>query len=591
MVRDQVSDPMEVRPSLASASYDAGDLAMRSMTEMTDDTDQASSTAAPSPWRWVVGALLVLAVAVGLGLRLWYLFHAPTNSDEAIVGLMARGILHGHFVAFYWGQPYGGGEPYVVALLFSVFGQSSYVLALTPVVLAAVASILTWRVARRLVKGPLLALAAGVLVWLGPDAALANSTREYGFRGVTLVCGLACLLFAFRLLDDPRSWVDWGGLGLAAGIGWWSSPEVVYFLVPAALIALVSLRCGELGVPAMAKRLGVGLTLLLVGMLPWLWANVRSSGASLKSSSFPGGAASAVNTGYGGRLSIFFRLWLPIDADLRRLPTGLWLVGGTVGGVLVVAVFIALAVAALLCLLRKDRSAALVVAVLLFPFLFAAQPGTWFWQDGRYIVFLGPLLALVGVAGIEGLGQRARAWGRRPWWRIADPLLVASATLLVFGVLTVAAFTQDNNVAVRSLASGWSDPNASVNRSIAILQAHGVRDGFADYWVAYKVDLLNPKMAITPAPGDVDRSAALDREVDASTQQAWLFVPPQLMQKGDVEFSTTPFIAGPGGVTQSAFVLALAHLGIPYRTINAGLLNAVVPSRPVTIQQVRAAGG
>ena len=69
-----------------------------------------------------------IVFALGLLLRCWYLTHQPTNSDVAIVGLMARQILHGHFSAFYWGQTYGGVEPYLVAVMFAVFGQSTIVL-------------------------------------------------------------------------------------------------------------------------------------------------------------------------------------------------------------------------------------------------------------------------------------------------------------------------------------------------------------------------------------------------------------------------------------------------------------------------------
>ena len=132
----------------------------------------------------------------------------------------------------------------------------------------------------------------------------------------------------------------------------------------------------------------------------------------------------SMNTGYAGRLGTFFRLWLPIDVDLRRLPTGAWLVGGIAGGLLVATVLVALVVATLGCLARRDRSTACAVAVLAFPFLFSAQPGTWFWEDGRYIVFLSPLLAIVLAAGIEALAGwpllRARAH-RRPALRAGLP--------------------------------------------------------------------------------------------------------------------------------------------------------------------------
>ena len=54
-----------------------------------------------------------------------------------MAGLMARNILNGHFQAFFWGQGYGGLEPYFVAIVFAIFGQSALSLGLTPVILTA----------------------------------------------------------------------------------------------------------------------------------------------------------------------------------------------------------------------------------------------------------------------------------------------------------------------------------------------------------------------------------------------------------------------------------------------------------------------
>ncbi len=187
---------------------------------------------------------IAAAVVAGALMRSWYFFHTPSSSDQAIVGLMANAILHGHFTAFYWGQAYGGAEPYAVAGMFALFGHSAATLNLTPALLSGAAALVTWRAALRLVRIPQLAVIAGVLVWVAPDAYLANSTREGGFRGVTMLCGLVCILCGLRLLDGSRRFVDVIALGLFAGLGWWSSPEVAYFLVAAGLLMLGALFGG-----------------------------------------------------------------------------------------------------------------------------------------------------------------------------------------------------------------------------------------------------------------------------------------------------------------------------------------------------------
>ena len=88
----------------------------------------------------LVGGILLL---VGILLRLWLLGNARMNSDEATAGLVAHSIVHGHTYAFYWGQSYGGVEPYVLALNFLVLGQSPFVLTATPALLALVGSVLS----------------------------------------------------------------------------------------------------------------------------------------------------------------------------------------------------------------------------------------------------------------------------------------------------------------------------------------------------------------------------------------------------------------------------------------------------------------
>ncbi len=69
-----------------------------------------------------VGAALL--AAFGPFVRLCVLDRNPLSFDQAVVGLMAHEIPRGHFFAFYWGQHCDGGEPYLVAAVFALFGQS-----------------------------------------------------------------------------------------------------------------------------------------------------------------------------------------------------------------------------------------------------------------------------------------------------------------------------------------------------------------------------------------------------------------------------------------------------------------------------------
>jgi hypothetical protein len=53
-------------------------------------------------------------------------------------------------------------------------------------------------------------------------------------------------------------------------------------------------------------------------------------------------------------------------------------------------------------------------------------------------------------------------------------------------------------------------------------------------------------------------------------------------EAGAWQFGRTAQIAGPLGLSESAFEARLRSLGVAYRVVDAGLLQAVVPSRAVS---------
>jgi hypothetical protein len=112
--------------------------------------------------------------------------------------------------------------------------------------------------------------------------------------------------------------------------------------------------------------------------------------------------------------------------------------------------------------------------------------------------------------------------------------------------------------------------------------------------VAYKLDFVSRgNLSVTVAGTDPDRWGALSREVRMSKSPAWLFVPPAQVPVGLAQFAQTDEIQGPSGLTEANFLAALARLGIPYKTVNAGPIQAVIPARPVQLGdsgQVSSAG-
>ncbi len=366
----------------------------------------------------VVLTVAALALAYGLILRVWLLVQLPIWGDEAIVGIMARAIDGGHFTAFYLGQNYGGFEPYLVALGLKVGGGGEPAMNATPAVLAAVAAGLVGGLTYSASRNRPLALAAAAAAWVWPYVVIWQSVREGGFREATLCCGVTALLCCVRVYRRRAGPGTFLLLGLALGLGWWASPEIGYFALPA--LVLLAAWWWAVSRPSPSDTEGfdreptrwVALALVVaagfVGSLPWWYANAHSGFASLQSGSLPanGGAT------YGERFSVFFHYMLPMQLGVRTVVTGNWVGGPTIGKLLygvVLALTVAAVVWAVWIVARRRASLvplALAVGVVAYPFLYAAAPGTAFWNDGRYGIYLPTLIVLLFATVLTTFGVR-----------------------------------------------------------------------------------------------------------------------------------------------------------------------------------------
>jgi len=422
------------------------------------------------PWSAVLAALAVVGVAE----RVWVLRGrwGVVDSDEAVVGLMARAFRHGHWQAFYWGQHYAGSlEPALVAL----FGASGTALKLVPVGLAAVTCLLVWRVGRRFIDERLAQL-AGLLFWVAPGAFVYWSTKERGFYWTSMALGVLLLLAAARLVQEKRWALDGAVFGLAAGIGFWVSPTVLYFAVPAG-VWVVARRSPPL------RWLTVAVPTAVVGALPWLWHNVGHGFPSLDRPVQDGAVS------YLGGIRRLATQTMPIALNLRYPISDKWL-AGHVGQVLYLALGAALVVA---FVVRRDRPVLLFGALAVYPFIYAWFPGAWFVGEGRYALFAAPFLALA-IA-----------------WLFRRPAVVAG--LCVVGALVSVGVVQ---------ATGGESPR-SVGGDLVALRRAGVDHLWGNYWYAYRLGFVSGGWLVA-APIASSRDKRLYAEVERSPHPAFLYV-------------------------------------------------------------------
>ena len=346
-------------------------------------------------------------------------------------------------------------------------------------------------------------------------------------------------------------------------------PEIVYFAVPVLILLIMAIArsprsptspsspasAASPASPASAgaerRQWSAGLAALVVafgvGALPWIWANARSGFASLSTAQLN---SSVPDSGYVGRLGVFFHDVLPMTLGLTQVVNGHRVLGAAVP--LVEIAFLAvIGVAVVLCILRGGPAVAVAVAVVAFPFLYAYSPASWAWADGRYCVYLPPLLAVTLAVGATefvgriGLTRDAGAW------------LMAGALLVAGGLAAGAARSVVSANAV-AYTSTWGDPDAPTVAFAARLEAAGVHAAYAPYWVAYKVEFAGRgKLAVTTAGYDLHRFPAVDAAVSGGADPAWIFVPADEVAVDHDQFTNPPSTAAIDKVTEPRFEATL----------------------------------
>jgi GNAT superfamily N-acetyltransferase len=525
--------------------------------------------------RWspplVVTAVMVGALGFGLFARLWLLSNTALNSDEAVVGLMAKQALHGHLSTFYWGQQYGGLESLPLAGLFGVFGAHAWLVRAAAGLFSAAACVVVWRLGRR-IFGTGVGVTAAVVAWVWPESDIRNSVQAFGFRGVVLLCGLFVILAATRIDTDEDRRSTWALLGAAIGVGWWASPEILYFVVPAApFVALSVWRRRRRGPSATPGNVAVLAIFALAGMAPWLYTNAHTHFASLRAGAHYGPMdGTAIH-----RVGILFTKTLPIILGTRTMQSGTWL-GGAVGVVLYV-VLLGLVVLSLLVLAQRAPRARILIALLVaFPWLYSAAP-TGYWEDGRFAVYFSPFIALAVLGAADDVVRRRldhRRARRRVRTAVTAALLVAAVVSAVQSLDVVTTF------ASRPFAITGARTETLAASVAHDLRRAGITRLYAQYWVAYDLDFIGAG-AVTASPPDAIRSTAIAATVAAAPRPAWLFTGPS---RSDAARTTVAFpdASNPYDLTATAFTRLLGRAGVSTRTVVVGTMVAVVPSARVT---------
>jgi hypothetical protein len=435
------------------------------------------------------GAVVLLALLVRAVLLAADVF--PFNSDEAIVGLMARHILAGHWPTFFYGQAYMGSlDAGLVAAAFSLLGESVLAIRIVQTILFLATILTTMLLTREMGFSVLVCGLAGLLVAVPSVNLTLYTTVSLGGYGEALLLGNLILWATLRLIrrsEPVWAWALWGAL---AGFGLWVFGLTLIYSVPsAALLTFVWIR--RLPRRELIARLAAVIGGAVLGAIPLVSWGVAHGPASLvhelMGSAIAGASPAQLPKAAASHL-LNFLLFAPTVVLGVRPP---WSVSPL--GMPAAPVAVILWLAALGLGLRRASwpPAGLVGRSLLLGVTLALLAGfllTPFGADpsGRYFLPLAIPLAITGAAGI----QAARDMTHRSW-----PLVLA-ALLLAFNLWThLEAAASTPGLTTQFDSSTVFDHSHDAELADFLLE-HGETAGYTTYWVSYPLAFLSQERLV-----------------------------------------------------------------------------------------------
>jgi hypothetical protein len=430
---------------------------------------------------WIVAILIAL---VGLAFKLALIASNafPFNSDEAIVGLMARHILNGEWPVFFYGQAYMGSlDASLAAVGFALLGEAVWVIRLLQALLY-VATILTTAVLGwSIYRNAWVAWVAAALLAVPSVNVTLYTTVSLGGYGEALLIGNLLMLLALQVRRKGKGFAFWGFL---AGLGFWAFGLTLIFTIPAGfLVARKAWRT--------KSKLVVAVASFLLGALPWIFEAVRQGFSPFLTELLGGAISGASSGGISSVLqhivnlllfgpTVVFGLRPPWSAELIALPLA--------AAALIFWLMVIVYGVTRLKVHDEARTGRWllfgVMVTLLAGFLltpFGADP------SGRYFVPLAvPMALMAGELFAALLIPRVGSWA-----------FAALGLVLIFNLWGSAQTAGQNHPGITT----QFDPIAQVDHSylpelIEFLDAEGESTGYTNYWVAYPLAFLSDERLI-----------------------------------------------------------------------------------------------
>lgn len=232
------------------------------------------------PNNLLTGLGLAFLVLAGLCYRLHYLYLSDfrPDSDEAVVGLMAKHILEGQEIpVFYYGQHYMGSlEAILTAAVFAVTGITVPALKIVPLIFSLILIVLMYYLGTSL-KSSRSGWIAAALTAIPPGMLVIWSTKTRGgFIELVVIGVLSLLLFLQWMKQKQLSRLQIGLVGMILGIGWWVNNQIVYFMLVIGFLAIARVLQLKKPLGKLVRYALSGLIGFLIGGLPYWIYNLQN---------------------------------------------------------------------------------------------------------------------------------------------------------------------------------------------------------------------------------------------------------------------------------------------------------------------------
>ena len=261
---------------------------------------------------------LSLIIIIAALLRLDFLIanNWSYDSDEAIVGLMAKHIAEGREIPiFYYGQHYMGSlEAILVSFLGKFIGINQYSLKLVPFFFSLFFIVISFLITKQVFNRTAAYFAA---IWLAlPPVSLTiwSSMARVGFIEVICIGALSILLLVTGLRKGSLSARRSSGIAFILGLGWWVNNQIIYFMLPV-FIAILFYSFRNNSVLKSIRLFLISIVAFLIGSVPFWIYNFKENFASFEN--FNG--SESHTTEY---LADFFNLSIPTLLAARTYGAG-----------------------------------------------------------------------------------------------------------------------------------------------------------------------------------------------------------------------------------------------------------------------------